>query len=223
MKAPVLFVNFKTYAQATGENAVKLAGLAEEAASMNGATVCLVVQATDISTVANSVSLPVYAQHVDPITYGKHAGHVLPEAVKTAGAVGTVLNHPEREMRDEDLGIAVERAKDAGLEVLVCAASISRAKTIAQLSPDLISIEIPELIGGNVSISEAKPGLITNAVRAIKQVNSEIQVITGAGIRGTSDVKRAIELGVEGVFVSNAIVTSPDPKAAIARLLAGFH
>ncbi len=222
MKTPALFINFKTYREATGENAITLAKLAEEAASKNRATVCLVVQAVDIKPVSEAVSLPTYAQHIDPIAYGKHAGHTLPEGVKAAGAEGTVLNHPERPLGARALAASVERAKDAGLEVMACAESVARAKEIAELSPDIISVEIPGLIGGTVSISDAKPDLISGAVNAIAEVSKKINVVTGAGIRNTGDVKKAIGLGVEGVFVSSAIVTSQDPKQAIERLLQGF-
>ena len=42
MKAPILFLNFKTYAQSTGENAVKLAKAAENASKEANASICLV-------------------------------------------------------------------------------------------------------------------------------------------------------------------------------------
>jgi len=94
-KKPILLLNFKTYEQATGAKAVKLAKAAEAAARGKKATVILAVQMTDIERVVKAVSIPVYAQHMDPITPGSHTGWILPEALKEAGAVGTLINHSE--------------------------------------------------------------------------------------------------------------------------------
>jgi len=47
-------------------------------------------------------------------------------------------------------------------------------------------------------------------------------VITGAGIKTTDDVRKAIELGTAGVFVSSGIVKAKNQKKALKEILAGF-
>src|SRR3989344_1802069 len=98
MKTPVIIVNFKTYPQATGDNAARLAKACEKVAKASGVNIIAAVQASDIYRVASSAKIPVFAQHVDNIDYGKNTGFILPEAVKDAGASGTLLNHAEHKL-----------------------------------------------------------------------------------------------------------------------------
>ena len=164
-----------------------------------------------------------FAQHVDAVGYGSNTGSILPEAVKAAGAKGTVLNHAEHKLSDEILEKSIAMAKEAGLLVMVCAETTARAKSIAafKIKPDFIAIEPPELIGGNISVSTARPQLISDAVKAVHEI-AKIPVITGAGIKNGVDVKKAIELGCKGVFVASGIVKSANKKKAIEDILSGF-
>ncbi len=223
MDFPILFINFKTYEQATGEKAVELAKTAENAAKETGASIALVAQAADLRAVASAVSLPVFAQHVDPVEFGSHTGHILPEAVKEAGAAGAVLNHAENKRDNSFLESAIKRAHETGLTVMACAESTQRAKEIASFGekPELIAIEPPGLIGGDVSVSTAEPALITGTVEAVHGI-AGIRVITGAGIKSGADAKKAIELGTAGVFVASGIIKAPDQGKAITDLVSGF-
>ncbi|MEM4662442.1 MAG: triose-phosphate isomerase [Candidatus Diapherotrites archaeon] len=222
-KLPALFVNFKTYETGTGSKAVETAKIIEQTSKGSGITTVLVVQACDIRLIAQKVKLPVFAQHVDPISYGAYTGHILPEAVKEAGAIGTILNHAENKKNDDFLSEAVKRAKQAGLIVMACAESLERAKKIVtfEVKPDLIAIEPPELISGDISVSTARPELITDVVLQVGK-KSGIPIIAGAGIKNTADVKKALELGCQGIFVASGIMKAKDKKAAVIDLLAGF-
>ncbi|RLG73798.1 MAG: triose-phosphate isomerase, partial [Thermoprotei archaeon] len=90
-KTPVLVINFKTYVQATGRRALELAKVAERVAKELNVEIIVAVQPVDVRLIAENVEIPVYAQHIDPIKPGAHTGHILPEAVKEAGAKGTLL------------------------------------------------------------------------------------------------------------------------------------
>lgn len=221
---PVLFVNFKTYQEATGKNAVLLAGKIESAARQSGRSAVVVAQPADILRVSSSVSLPVFAQHIDPVDFGSNTGSILPESVKESGASGTVLNHAERKLSNDVLEKSIARAKNLGLMVLACAETAERAKLIAsfRVKPDFIAIEPPELIGGEISVSTAKPSLISDSVNAVNSV-SKIPVLTGAGIKNSADVSKAVALGTVGVFVASGIVKAKDPKAACLELFSGFN
>ncbi len=222
IKKPVLFINFKTYEQGMGKNALGLAKECEAIAKETGKEIVLVVQAVDIRMISKGVDLPVFAQHIDPVGYGSNTGHVLAEAVKEAGAVGTVINHAENKKDNEFVEKAIARAKEAGLIVMVCAEDVKRAEELAKFNPDLIAVEPPELIGGNISVSTAQPEIITESVKSIKAVNESIDVITGAGIKNREDVAKAIELGTVGVFVASGIVKAEDKKKAVEDMVNGF-
>lgn len=224
LRLPVLFINFKTYAEATGKNAVSLAKKAERVALAENVSIALVVQAADIRLVSESVKLLVFAQHIDPIAFGGNTGHILPEAVKQAGAFGTILNHAENKRNNNVLQKSISRAGKLGLTTMVCAESVVRAKQVASFpkKPEMIALEPPELIGGNVSVSRAKPRLIREGVRAVKEIAPKVTVITGAGIKNVADVGKAVELGTEGVFVSSGIVKAQNQERAIRKLVQGF-
>lgn len=224
IKMPVLFINFKTYKQATGKNAVKLAKDAESVSKQTKTSIVLVAQAVDIRLLAESVKLPIFAQHIDPVQYGSNTGKMLPEAVKAAGAVGTILNHAENKQSNEFIEKALQRAKETGLAAMVCAETTERAIQIAvmKIKPDFIAVEPPELIGGDISVSTAQPELITDSVKAVKGIAPNIGVIIGAGIKNTADVSKAIELGTVGVFVASGIVKAENPQRAMLDLAKGL-
>ncbi len=219
---PFLFLNFKVYKEATGKNAVKLAKSAQKVAKKTGVKIVLVIQAVDLRLVAKSVSLDVFAQHADPVTGGAHTGKILPFALKQAGCVGVVLNHAENKQSNEFVQKAVAESHAVGLKVLVCAESISRALELSTFAPDFVAIEPPELIGGDVSVSTAKPELIKESVEQIRLFNKKIIAITGAGIKSGEDARLAVKLGTLGIFVASGVVLSKNPEKALLELALGL-
>jgi len=216
----MMIVNFKTYEEGTGKRGIELASVIEEVSKGGGTEIAIAVQPTDIRTLAENVHIPIFSQHVDPITYGKHTGWILPESVKEAGAKGTLLNHSERRISFEIIKRSIERCREIGLQTVVCADTPETVKKIARLEPDLIAIEPPELIGGEVPVSKAKPELIIRSVEEARPFG--IPVLCGAGIKTGEDVRKAKELGVRGIIVASGVVKSENPKEAIKNLLEGF-
>ncbi len=216
---PLLLINFKTYEEATGERGMKIAKVAEKISQEKKANIVIAVQIAELEKFASAVSIPVYSQHIDGIHYGSNTGWILPETVKNAGALGTILNHTEHQMRPDLLREAVERAREMRLKVVICANTPEIARDVAKLSPDYIAVEPPELIGGTVSISKAKPEVITNSLKAV----GSIPLLVGAGIKNKDDVKKAIQLGAKGVLVASGVTKALSPEKAIKDLVAGFN
>jgi len=215
----MMIINFKTYEQGTGEKALKLAKIADSLDS--NVEIIIAVQPTDIKFIAENVKIRVFSQHIDPIGYGAHTGWILPEAVKSAGAEGTLLNHSERRIDFETLGKSIKRCRELGLTTVVCADTPETAKRVAEFRPDYIAIEPPELIGGEVSVSKAKPEVIMKSIEKVKPFG--IPILCGAGIHEKEDVKKAVKLGARGILVASGVVKSENSEEAIRDLLEGFE
>jgi len=215
LRTPIILINFKTYAEATGKKALKLAETAANVSLETDICIGLAPQLTDLASVARLVALPVFAQHIDPITAGSFTGHVLPESVKEAGATGTLINHSERRLRLADIDTAIRRAREAGLISVVCANNPDVSAAVAALKPQMLAVEPPELIGTGISVSKAKPKVVSGTVKLVKEINSDVVVLCGAGISKGEDVRAALKLGTEGVLVASAIVKAKDPYTVL--------
>ncbi len=222
LKTPIIIVNFKTYRESTGNNAIKLAKICNKTAKETKTSIAVAVQSTDIYRISKIVSIPILSQHIDAISFGKNTGFLLPESVKQSGAEATLLNHSEHRLDFDLLKKSIQRAKQAGLTVVVCSRDVEDAKKIASLNPEFIAVEPPELIGGKISVSEARPEVISNSVKAIKFINKKIKVLCGAGIHNKEDVKKAIDLGADGILVSSGIVKARNQEAALKDLVNGL-
>ena len=218
LKTPLIIVNFKAYREGVGENALRLARVAERVAAECDVCVAVAVQPTDIFRVSSETGVPVLAQHIDPVGYGSHTGHILPEAVREAGAVGTLINHSERRVSLDFIRRAVERAGDVGLTTVVCADVVEMCRRVAEVGPDMVAIEPPELIGTGIAVSKAKPEVVSGAVEAVKAVNPDVSVLCGAGITSGEDVETALRLGAEGVLVASGVVKAGNPYRALLSM-----
>ena len=221
MKNPVIGINFKTYGQAYGEKALKLSKIAQKVQndSTKDLSVMVAPQNVDLRRISDEVDLPIYSQHIDPIEPGSNTGHILPEAVQDSGATGTLLNHSENRMKIADIEAAIKRAKNLDMEVMVCANNPKVSASIAPLEPDYIAIEPPELIGTGVPVSEADPEVITKSVELVEKVNSNVDVICGAGISTGEDIKKALDLGAKGVLLASGYTKSDNPEEVMRDLI----
>jgi len=105
-------------------------------------------QYTDIPVIARETkNLLIFAQHMDSIPVGRGYGSVLPEAVKSAGAVGSILNHDEKPISLAEINKTIKRADEVGLASMVCTSTIEEAAAVAHLAPNIIVAEEPESIG----------------------------------------------------------------------------
>ena len=222
LRTPVIVLNVKTYAEATGDKAIQIARLMDKIGDETDASMSIAVQDTDIMLCAKEVSIPVFAEHIDPIKPGSHTGWTLPEAVKAAGAVGTLINHSEHRLKLADIDICVTRAKELGLDHIVCSNNISTSKAIAAFSPNFIAVEPPELIGGDISVTTADPGIVSGSVDAVKTIDKKVKVLCGAGVKNGKDVAKAIELGADGVLLASGIVKAKNKEKVIKDLASGL-
>ena len=222
LNTPTIVLNVKTYAEATGEKALDIAVLMDKISKETGSSMAIAVQATDISLCAEKVSIPVWAEHIDPIRPGSHTGWTLAEALKTAGAVGTLINHSEHRLKLADIDLCVTRAKELNLDHIICSNNVATSKAVAAFTPNFLAVEPPELIGGDISVTSADPDIVSDSVKAVKDVDKNVKVLCGAGVKNGKDVSKAIELGADGVLLASGIVKAEDKESVIRDLASGL-
>ena len=215
----LIVVNFKTYQSAQGDAAVALAKAMEEVDATTDATMVAVVSAFDLSAVkAAAPNLEVWAQHLDPIGWGSNTGWLHPETAMARGATGSIINHAEHKVDLSHVESLLSQLPE-GFPLCACAADIDEAKALAGLSPTFIAVEPPELIGGDISVTTADPGIVSGTAAAVKQANANVRVLCGAGVKNGADVAMAIELGTEGVLLASGVTKASDPLSVLRDLV----
>ncbi|MFX0133061.1 MAG: triose-phosphate isomerase [Candidatus Hodarchaeota archaeon] len=221
LKTPIIILNYKTYSQASGENALKLSKVVEKIAKKTNVNIVIAPQFADIYRLSREIKTPIFSQHIDPVTPGSHTAHILPENVKEAGAVGTLLNHSERQLTDDIVRQSIDIGKKLGLEICVCAPSPEVSAKLAKFQPDYVAFELPELIGTGISISTTEPELVKSSVQKILEANPNVIPLCGAGISSGEDVYAALKLGTKGVLLASAFAKASNPEKKLEELVEG--
>lgn len=219
MNTPIVILNYKTYLESSGENALELARALKSASEESGITMVAAPQAADIYRIQDQISLPIFAQHINPITPGGHTGSNLIETLIEAGISGSLINHSENRMKLADIDEVIQLCKQNDIESCVCTNNIATSKAIATFSPDAVAVEPPELIGTGIPVSQAQPEVVEDSVKGVKSINKKIKVLCGAGISTGDDMKSAMDLGADGVLLASGIVKAENPKEALLDLV----
>ncbi len=222
IKLPAVVVNFKVYGQVVGEKGLALAKVCEKVAHATGRSIVIAPPMVDLARIADAVDIPVFAQHIDNVGVGSHTGHTTLEGVVGAGAVGTLLNHSERRLKIADIEAMVAKCRDAGLETIVCTNNLAVSQACTLVKPDFVAVEPPELIGGDISVTSADPGIVRDTAAAIRALDEDVKVLTGAGVKNGADVAKAIELGTQGVLLASGVTKASDPEAVLHDLVDGL-
>ena len=213
----MVVVNFKTYQTAHGASAEELAR------AMSGietnARMIAAVSALDLAAVvAAAPDLEVWTQHLDPVGFGSNTGWLHPDTAVERGATGTLINHAEHKVSIEHVAMLLDQVPE-DFEVCACAADIDEAQALAALGPTYVAVEPPELIGGDISVTSADPGIVSGTVAAVREVTDEVGILCGAGVKSGADVATAMELGTTGVLLASGVTKADDPRAALDDLV----
>ncbi len=213
----MVVVNFKTYQTAHGASAEELA------LAMSGietdARMIAAVSALDLAAVvAAAPDLEVWCQHLDPVGFGSNTGWLHPDTAVERGATGTLINHAEHKVSIEHVAMLLDQVPE-DFEVCACAADIDEAQALAALGPTYVAVEPPELIGGDISVTSADPGIVSGTVAAVREVTDEVGILCGAGVKSGADVATAMELGTTGVLLASGVTKADDPGAALDDLV----
>lgn len=211
-----VIVNLKAYACDPVEIAAAAADVADDA----DARIAVAPQTAHIERVAET-GVETWAQHLDPVEHGSHTGSALAEPISDVGATGTLLNHSERRLKLADIDSGIRAAERADLETVVCANNPEQVGAVTALSPDMVAVEPPELIGTGTPVSNADPEIVRESVRTAESVDESVPVLCGAGISTGEDVDAAAELGSTGVLLASGVAKADDPRAALTDLVTG--
>lgn len=219
MPSPLILINLKTYKEGTGNRAHQIATAAQLVARESGVTIGIAPGYIDLHPLCHHFAIPVYAQHVDGYEPGAHTGHITADALKAAGAAGSLVNHSERRLTLAEIESSVRALQTLTLSAVICSNNEVTSAGAAALGPEYVAIEPPELIGSGVSVSKANPDIIKRSVAAVHAVNPKVKVLTGAGIQCGECVKIAVDLGTDGVLLASSVVKAADPAAVLRDLV----
>ena len=216
----MILLNLKTYEQSI-KNPLYYVDTASEVVGETGVRIIVCPPIPYLKESAERFS-DIYSQHVDGNGIGAHTGAIPAEILTEIGVKGSLINHSEKRIGNEAVKNAVERAHHVGLETVVCAETPEESGELSVFSPSYIAIEPPELIGSGKSVSKTKPDVITKTADVIKKTNPNVKLLCGAGVSNKDDIKRALELGTEGVLLASAFVKAKDPKEFLSDLASVF-
>lgn len=203
-----LVINLKNYNEISGNKALKIAVEAKRVFQLNHKEIIIAPPASSIMAISET-KLPIVSQHVDDKPLGATTGFIIPEIVKSHGALGSIINHSEHKIEHAQISNLVKRLRELDMISIVCADNLEEVEALSQFSPNYIAIEPPELIGKGIAVSKANPSIITDSVQVVKRISPRVKVLCGAGIVDKTDVQKALELGAEGILISSGVVKSP--------------
>jgi len=220
LNSPILIINLKEYEEVLGKRPLDFAIAAKKLSDKHNVTILIAPPAPLIDNIAK-ITLTI-SQHIDPFDPGAHTGAILAKEVKELGGIGSLINHSEKRIPHEDVRRCVDLCKKYDLVSIVCAKDNEEVKDLAKFKPDFIAVEPPELIGGDISVSTARPEIIKKSVDDVKEISPDTKVLCGAGVKTKVDVKRSIQFGAEGVLVASGVVKSENIEEAIEELIMGM-
>ena len=120
MAAPFILINLKTYRESIGQHAHRIASIAQAVSADSGVLIGIAPSYLDIHPISRHYEIPVFAQHTDGLEPGAHTGTITAEALKQAGAKGSLVNHSERRLTLADIDAAVSALRTAHMVSVVC-------------------------------------------------------------------------------------------------------
>ncbi len=212
-----IIVNFKHYENATGTRARSLAESLLGIRMPPSTHLYLSVSPPDLARFGPEIRNHVISQHVDPTGFGAFTGKISMEYLLREGITGSLINHSENRIGYDEIMKIIDKAGKLHFTPFVCVKDQEEGERIIKLRPPFVAYEPPELIGGNVSVSRAKPEIISDVVSVAERYG--VKVLVGAGIKNARDYQKSLELGAAGVLIASGVVKAENPKSALSSLI----
>lgn len=212
-----IVINLKHYQVSSGPLAERFLSSFIGLDAKEDVEVIFALNPIDLRLARSFPELNFYSQHSDPVSYGANTGQISIESLMDLGISGTLLNHSERRLGEETIASTLDIAHRHNFPAIVCAESLEEARKYAKMKPDFVAYEPPELIGGNISVTTAKPEIIGEVVGICSEFG--VPVLVGAGVKNSDDLAKSIGLGARGILIASGIVLSKDPVASLTSLI----
>jgi len=217
----MFIINCKNYEEIAGEKIIKLAKIAEKISKKYKIKIAI-APPHHLIPLITKFGIIVLAQHLDDKKVGSTTGFMIPEIIKKSKIDGSIINHSEHRITENEIKNLVKRLKKLKLKTIVCVKNVSEAKKYAKINPTFIAIEPPELIGTGRAISTEKPQLITNSIDAVQSAKNSTKLLCGAGIVSAEDVSRAVELGSKGILVASGVIKAKNWESVLSDFSRGL-
>jgi len=148
---------------------------------------------------------------------GAYTGSLSVEFLKISGVAGSLLNHSEKRVSASTVKDLQEGTSGQKFQLYICAENLEEVRAFASMKPGFVAYEPPELIGGDISVSKAKPEIISEASAICRE--NHVELLVGAGVKTAGDVVRSKELGASGILIASGVVLSSDPANALNSLI----
>lgn len=215
----ILILNFKTYRESLGANAIALAEAAYKFSQNYDGRVIICPQFVDLENVISKFpptnNFEVWAQHVDFQKGDKQTGFIIADTLKALGVKGALLNHAEHKIE------SIENYSDISgtLEICYCVNDLLELSLMVHKNPDFkplfIAYETPSLISGDLSVSSTHGRDIEEIVDKFPAYN----ILVGAGIKTADDVRLAEKYGAKGILMASGFVFSPNKEDYLKDLV----
>jgi triosephosphate isomerase len=223
----IIAINLKLYKEVFNNNLASFLKSTINSTKKENANLIIIPNNIDLKEtikICSKHNIPVYAQNVEPnINYGSQTGHIGITQIKDIGCLGTLINHSENRLPKKIIEQLVKECKEKKIKSIVCSKNLKETKELAQFKPDFIAYEPPKLIGGNISVATAKPEVIKDCYKAIKNISSKTKLLVGAGVKTTEDVKISKKLKASGVLLASGMTKSKNPGKTLKELNMGFN
>ena len=177
------------------------------------------------SAVTHDSSYKVISEHLDSASIGPSTGYSVPEVAKSFGAQGSIVNHSEHRIAQEEIKKLIPRLRSLEMISVVCAKDDEEVGVFSKMDPDFIAVEPPDLIGSGKAVSKERPGIITgsrSALEANRLPNSSTKLLCGAGIVEGVDARLAVEMGADGILVASGVIKAANWTKKIQELARGL-
>lgn len=206
-----------------GRELLKLSQHADRLSVQYNVRIVITPQCVDIPMLVRETEhILVFAQHMDSLKVGRGIGSVLPEAIKEAGALGSLLNHAEKKLGMAEIERTIRRADETGLATMVCADNLEEAVELARLGPNVILAEAPGSIEAGRRTTDDQTGIrLVN--RRVAEIDPHILVLHGGGISTAGDVYDIVRLGAQGTGSTSGVILAADPLGKLEEMIAAMR
>lgn len=195
-----------------------VAAAAGRAGADHGVTVLLTVPTALIAPVHDlGTGVLVLGQGMGIEGLGTSMNRVTAESLADAGAWGVMLNHDADPLDDDQLGLAIQRAGDVGLETVVCAGTQHEAVRFAALAPTVVLYEPPELIGTGTTGTR---NWVAGSTQAIHLAGDGVLAMHAGGVSTPEVAEAVMAAGADGTGSTSGVLSADDPAETARRFIA---